>query len=112
MPQKGVRSNIIWFITILAAGMYGALCLYLFFMQARLLYYPDTPSRKLTASPGDIGLAYESLAITTGDGITIHGWFVPAQPERGTLLFFHGNAGNISTVLIRLKSFTIWAFQP
>jgi len=97
--------HIIWSITILAAGMYGALCLYLFFMQAKLLYYPDIPSRKLTASPRDIGLEYESISITTGDGTEIHGWFVPAQKERGTLLFFHGNAGNISHRLDSLKIF-------
>jgi len=98
-------SNIIWPITILAAGMYGALCLYLFLMQSRLLYFPDIPSRKLTASPSDIGLEYESLSIATGDGAIIHGWFVPAKQGRGTLLFFHGNAGNISHRLDSLKIF-------
>jgi len=98
-------SNIIWSITILAVGMYGALCLYLFLMQAKLLYYPDIPSRKLTASPKDIGLDYESVFITTSDGVDIHGWFVPAQQNRGTLLFFHGNAGNISHRLDSLKIF-------
>ena len=85
--------------------MYGALCLYLYFMQAKLLYYPDIPSRDLTASPKDIGLEYESVSITTSDGVTIHGWFVPAQQGRGTILFFHGNAGNISHRLDSLKIF-------
>ncbi|UCD66573.1 MAG: alpha/beta hydrolase [Deltaproteobacteria bacterium] len=98
-------SNIFWSITILAAGMYGALCLYLFLMQAKLLYYPNIPSRKLTASPKDIGLEYESVSITASDGVTIHGWFVPAKEERGTVLFFHGNAGNISHRLDSLKIF-------
>jgi len=105
MASRVMMSNTIWFITILAAGMYGALCLYLFFMQAKLIYYPDMPSRKLTASPAEIGLKYESVSIAAGDGVTIHGWFVPAQQERGTLLFFHGNAGNISHRLDSLKIF-------
>ena len=98
-------SNIIWSISILAVGMYGALCLFLFLMQAKLLYYPNVPSRKLTASPKDIGLQYESVSITTSDGVVIHGWFVPAKEERGTVLFFHGNAGNISHRLDSLKIF-------
>jgi fermentation-respiration switch protein FrsA (DUF1100 family) len=105
VAQKGVKLNIIGSIIILAAGMYGALCLYLFLMQAKLLYYPEIPSRKLTASPRDIGLEYESVSITTSDGVTIHGWFVPAQQGRGTILFFHGNAGNISHRLDSLKIF-------
>lgn len=88
--------NFIWSIVILAAGIYGILCLFLFFTQAKLLYYPNIPSRKLTASPTDIGLDYESVSVTARDGTTIHGWYVAAQPEKGTLLFFHGNAGNIS----------------
>ena len=74
-------------------------------MQAKLLYYPDVPSRKLTASPADIGLEYESVTINTSDGIDIHGWFMPAQQARGALLFFHGNAGNISHRLDSLKIF-------
>jgi fermentation-respiration switch protein FrsA (DUF1100 family) len=105
VAKIGTMSNIIWSITILAVGMYGALCIFLFFMQAKLLYYPNVPSRKLTASPKNIGLEYESVSITTSDGLVIHGWFVPAKEERGTVLFFHGNAGNISHRLDSLKIF-------
>ncbi len=97
--------NIFTTVIIFAAGMYGVLCLYLFVIQSKLLYYPNLPSRKLTASPADIGLEYEPVSITTSDGIEIHGWFIPAKEERGTLLFFHGNAGNISHRLDSLKIF-------
>lgn len=92
-------------MAILAGGMYGALCLYLFLMQAKLLYYPNIPSRRLTASPADIGLEYESVSLSTIDGVGIHGWFIPVAQERGTLLFFHGNAGNIAHRLDSIKIF-------
>jgi fermentation-respiration switch protein FrsA (DUF1100 family) len=72
------------------------IALYLYFSQSRLLYYPDMPSRALEASPADIGLAYESVQLTAGDGTRLHAWFVPATTARGTLLFSHGNAGNIA----------------
>ncbi len=99
-------SNIIWSITILAGGMYGALCLYLFLMQAKLLYYPNIPSRELTGNPADINLDYETVTLRTSDNVNLHGWFIPAAHEmRGTLLFFHGNAGNISHRLTSLKIF-------
>ena len=100
-----MKANIIWTIAILAAVTYGAFCLFLFLVQSKLLYYPDLPSRKLTASPVDIGLDYSPVTIKTSDGVKIHGWFVAAQPEKGTLLFFHGNAGNISHRLDSIKIF-------
>lgn len=98
-------SNIIWSITILAVGMYGALCLYLFLMQAKLLYYPSIPSRELTASPADINLDYKTVILSTSDDVKLHGWFIPATDEKGVLLFFHGNAGNISHRLDSLRIF-------
>ena len=82
--------------------MYGVFCIYLYLMQGRMIFYPV---RKLAARPTDIGLQYESVSLTTGDGVKLHGWFVPVRDEKGALLFFHGNAGNISHRLDSLKIF-------
>ena len=92
-------------VLVIGGMLYGTICAYVFFMQARLIYYPNLPSRELTASPADIGLDYESVTITTSDDIKLHGWFVPAEQERGVVLFFHGNAGNISHRLDTLELF-------
>jgi hypothetical protein len=88
-----------------AAGAYGALLLFLYFGQASLLYLPDLPSRALSATPADAGLDYETVRLRTEDGVGLHGWYVPAATPRGTLLFFHGNAGNISHRLDSLLIF-------
>ncbi len=75
-------------------------------MQGRLLYLPNLPGRELDATPADIGLAYEDVQLTADDGVKLHGWFVPAaETARGTLLFFHGNAGNISHRLESVSQF-------
>jgi len=75
-------------------------------MQGRLLYLPNLPGRELDATPADIGLAYEDVQFTADDGVKLHGWFVPAaETARGTLLFFHGNAGNISHRLESVSQF-------
>src|SRR5438477_2243293 len=60
-----------------------------------LVYFPD---RRLYGDPGDVSLAFTDLTIPTADGERLHGWWVPtrARPARGHVLFFHGNAGNIS----------------
>lgn len=103
--QRGVMATYAWFVLMLAVCIYGTLCLVLFLTQAKLIYNPDIPSRQLTASPSDIGLSYEAVSLTTSDDVQIHGWFVSTPGARGTLLFFHGNAGNISHHLDSLKIF-------
>jgi len=91
------------FALFLAIG-YGLLVAVTFLTQQRLLYLPNVPGRELTATPAGIGLEYEDVAIETEDGVTLHGWFVGAPSSR-VLLFFHGNAGNISHRLASIRQF-------
>lgn len=53
------------------------------------------PVRQLVATPAARELTYEDVRFTTADGVQLHGWFVPG-PGPATLLWTHGNAGNIS----------------
>jgi len=94
--------NLVYVLLLVAVG-YGALALYLFIMQPRLLYYPDMPGRELEATPAAIGLAYADVALQTSDGVRLHAWFIPVANPRATLLFCHGNAGNISHRLDSLR---------
>jgi fermentation-respiration switch protein FrsA (DUF1100 family) len=79
-----------------AVSVYFALVLMFYLLQGRMVYLSDLPSRALSASPNDIGLDYEDVSLTTGDNEVLHGWYVPATNSIGVVLFFHGNAGNIS----------------
>ncbi len=56
------------------------------------------PIRELEATPKDYQLPYDDIFFPAADGTKLHGWFVPSsKPEtKTTLLWFHGNAGNIS----------------
>ncbi|MEW5910954.1 MAG: alpha/beta hydrolase [Thermodesulfobacteriota bacterium] len=54
------------------------------------------PERELQATPQQLGLAYEDVWLTAGDGTRLHGWYLPAPGARHLVLFCHGNAGNIS----------------
>lgn len=90
---------------IFAATLYGALLLVLFLLQERLIYYPNQPGREYEATPSQIGLAYESVALTTSDGISLDTWFVPAELPLGVVLYAHGNAGNISHRLDSIRLF-------
>lgn len=97
--------NTLLYVLLMVVMMYCAMILYLLVMQPRLIYLPDMPSRVLEATPQDIGLEYETLRLATEDGEWLHGWYVPAQVARATLLFCHGNAGNIAHRLESLRIF-------
>ena len=79
-----------------------ALVILIYFFQARLVFYP---SRTLGQTPADIKLDYEDVFLQGRDAVEIHGWWLPAENARATLLFLHGNAGNISHRLNSLKIF-------
>ena len=65
-------------------------------------YFIYFPERDLEADPSQFGLAYEEVTFVASDGVELHGWFVPGESSV-TLLWFHGNGGNISHRLDNLK---------
>ena len=94
--DKGMPLQNLLNLLLVVGVVYGAFALYVFLMQPRLLYYPDMPGRELEATPAAVGLAYEDVALQTRDGVRLHAWFIPVVQPRATVLFCHGNAGNIS----------------
>jgi hypothetical protein len=72
------------------------------YLEKRNLYFP---MRRIEAIPGDIGLVYEDIILTVRDGVKITGWFIPSRLHRATLIFCHGNGGNISHRLEKIKVF-------
>ncbi|MGD2082749.1 MAG: alpha/beta hydrolase [Chromatiales bacterium] len=90
---------------LVGLGLYLALIGMLYFRQASMLYLPELPGRFPVADPLAIGLPFEGVTLRTSDGERLDGWLVPAEPRRATLLFMHGNAGNISHRLQSLKIF-------
>jgi len=90
-------------ILALAAG-YVFLVVAVYLMQGRMLYLADVPGRTFTMTPGDVGMDYEDVFIESADRVTLHGWFIPGRSAR-VLLFFHGNAGNISHRLESIRQF-------
>ena len=82
--------------------------LILFLLIAARLLLPSLafhPTRDPGATPGDVGLRWEDVTLTTADGVRLHAWYVPAENARGTLLFCHGNGGNLSWRVDSLRIF-------
>ncbi len=68
------------------------------------LYFPYS---NLDATPQQVGLPYEDIWLTTPDNVKLHAWSIPASANGAlrhiTVLFCHGNAGNISHRLDKAK---------
>ncbi len=91
-------------LVFIAIGFYVLLVAVVYLMQGRMLYLANVPGRSLEATPQIIGLPYEDVSVRTSDDVTLHGWFIPGDGP-ATLLFFHGNAGNISHRLHSIRQF-------
>ena len=94
---KMILSFILW-----VGGIYLGIVLLVYIFQSKLLYFPD---KNIIANPGYYGLKYEEVNFKTSDNLNLHGWYVPADSARYTLIFCHGNAGNISHRLESIKQF-------
>eukprot|EP01122_Echinamoeba_exundans_P005459 TRINITY_DN15612_c0_g1_i1.p1 TRINITY_DN15612_c0_g1~~TRINITY_DN15612_c0_g1_i1.p1 ORF type:complete len:239 (+),score=37.77 TRINITY_DN15612_c0_g1_i1:125-841(+) len=98
-------SHMIW--SLLALG--GGLLLLVYLVQDKLVYVPDIEmSRTQFLNPADYGIEdWEELFLPTPDGEKIQVWFfrAPRNPESAaTMLYFHGNAGNISHRLEHIRA--------
>ena len=69
------------------------------YSEKGIVFFPDSD---LAGTPTDFGLAYEDVFFDTADHVTLHGWWVP-QAGAPVLVWFHGNAGNISHRLENIK---------
>lgn len=92
----------LWQIVLIGLGLYVGLTVLVFLFQNRLLYFP---TRRLVTTPAARGLAYETVDFEAADGVKLSGWFIRAESARGVVLFFHGNAGNISYRLDSIETF-------
>jgi fermentation-respiration switch protein FrsA (DUF1100 family) len=90
-------------LVLVGGGLYLVLLLYVYWNQGSMIHLPNTPGRHLGANPQEIDLEYETVTLSTGDGIRLKGWFLPVEQPRAWVLFLHGNAGNISHRLDTLE---------
>lgn len=87
-----IVQSILWVLLSLAIG-YFVLLIFMYVLQSQMVYHPQ---KKLEYTPQDIGLLFEDVRFSTEDDLELHGWYIPASNADATVLYFHGNAGNIS----------------
>jgi len=89
---------------ILLIIIFGAIIfkIYFIFLEQKSLYHPY---KEIPQTPANLGIAYEEINFKTADGKLLNGWFVPAKDAKATVLYCHGNAGNIYHRLHKVKFF-------
>ena len=81
---------------------YIAMCVGVYFFQSKLVFIPTVGQPERT--PASIGLEFQDLTLKS-ENEKIHAWFVPAKENKGTILFCHGNAGNLGH---RMSTIRTW----
>ena len=87
---------LVW-VGVVAALGYSAVCIFLFFRQPRLIFFP---SPIIETTPESFNLRYEevwlAVPVASGKVERIHGWWIGAnQSDANVLLYLHGNGINI-----------------
>ncbi|NRA41696.1 MAG: alpha/beta fold hydrolase [Pseudomonadales bacterium] len=84
--RRIIQLLIVWLCLVQLSG-----CTNLFFL----------PQQAWLQTPADLGYDYENIMLPMSDGLALNLWYLPSrnvdQDSRGSILFFHGNAQNIST---------------
>jgi len=76
--------------------------LFTFLWQRKLIYFPDTrrPPAELAASAG-----LKEVTLNTEDKLELLAWYKAPTENHPTIVYFHGNAGNIAYRLPLAKEF-------
>ena len=87
------KRKLIFIILFLIANGYAILCGGLYFFQESLLFHP-------TQLPQDYSFTFKTnfkeITHKTQDGASLHGLYFTIDNPKGTLLYYHGNAGDLS----------------
>src|SRR5213594_1511630 len=61
--------------------------------EARFAFFPSAGE---STTPRDYGIEFERFSIATRDGERLYGWSLAHSAPRASILYFHGNGGNLS----------------
>ena len=82
-------------------------------LEPRFAFFPSVGEG---VTPHDFGVEFEPVSISTRDGERLHGWWLRPPSPRASILYFHGNGGNLSVwapILagIAKRGYTLLAFD-
>lgn len=88
-----MKKSLVFFMLLLAAAAAGGIIALRRFERAELYH----PSPEIAATPAQFQLRYQEVQFIAADGTALTGWWIPANRPRGTVVYCHGNAGNVGS---------------
>jgi uncharacterized protein len=87
-----VTDRVIWSV-ISVVAVVVALAMLVRAIEPSFAFFPLAGE---TTTPAQFGVSYEAIAIHTSDSEQLHAWRLPADAPGATIVYFHGNGGNLS----------------
>jgi fermentation-respiration switch protein FrsA (DUF1100 family) len=75
---------------------------YIKYIENRGIFYPQ---KEIDFTPALINLNFDDIYFDTADGVRLNAWFIPGPSAKYTILFLHGNAGNIGSRIEKIQMF-------
>lgn len=88
------------FLILILAIAVASVLFYFYSKQESIIFHPTRTYHKPLPF-----LEIEEFFINTPDGESLHAWWRESEEDKGTIIFFHGNAGNLSHRVERVRWF-------
>jgi pimeloyl-ACP methyl ester carboxylesterase len=96
-------------MAVAAVALYTAIIVFVWWSQDSIVF---EGTRGYTDLPENHGLQREDINLEVEPGAMVRGWFVHAVgPPHATILYLHGNGGNVSTYLGMIRQFAEAGFD-
>jgi fermentation-respiration switch protein FrsA (DUF1100 family) len=89
--NKGLKISLIVLI-ILFAVVFIALVIVTRSQAVDIVNHPPEERPEIKETPGDYGMVYEKVSVTTEDGLKLYGWYIPGE-NGATIMIAHGSPG-------------------
>jgi len=76
------------------------LFIFIKYQEQKGIYYP---AREINLFPSGVNLDFKDIYLVSADKLKINAWYIPFPKAKFTLLFCHGNAGNLMDRLDKIK---------
>lgn len=95
------KNKMIFQILILLVVIYLIICSLIYLNQRKLLYHPNENNYL-----DEKNLNHKIEKITINSEFDLSGWYFEKDPSFKTIVFFHGNAGNLQNRIYKLNEFS------
>lgn len=89
-------------LILLILGFYLGMVIYVIHVENTRTFFPE---RDILLTPQSLDIEFQDVYLKTADNVKINGWFIPKEGALYTVLFFHGNAGNIGDRVDKIGMF-------